>query len=115
MKSIPNTTRINSFICGSSASNTKADAGSVSLWKTAETASRGNTGKRFFEPFFSSKPKELGTGLGLSISFGIVQDHHGNIRYETAEGIYTKFIVELPVDNGWLLNGPSDTDKEVIS
>jgi signal transduction histidine kinase len=89
-------------------------------WVRITVEDRGNGipreyGEKIFEPFFSSKPKELGTGLGLSISFGIVQDHHGNIRYETAEGLYTKFIVELPVDNGWLLNGPSDTDKEVIS
>ena len=58
---------------------------------------------KIFEPFFSTKPKEIGTGLGLSISFGIVSDHHGKIDFETMEGRYTKFILDLPVDNGWKL------------
>lgn len=53
---------------------------------------------KIFEPFFSTKPKELGTGLGLAISYGIVQDHNGDIILETEEGKYTRFIVELPVD-----------------
>ena len=57
--------------------------------------------EKIFEPFFSTKPKELGTGLGLSISFGIVKDHHGQIHIESEPGKYTRFIVELPVDNGW--------------
>ena len=59
--------------------------------------------EKIFEPFFSTKPKELGTGLGLSISFGIVKDHHGQIRIESEPGKYTGFIVDLPVDNGWNL------------
>jgi PAS domain S-box-containing protein len=60
-------------------------------------------GDRVFEPFFSTKPKELGTGLGLSISYGIVSEHHGQITFDTEPGQYTKFILDLPVDNGWTL------------
>lgn len=60
---------------------------------------------KIFEPFFSTKPKEKGTGLGLSISFGIVKDHHGNIFVESEKGRCTRFILELPVDNGWELQG----------
>jgi PAS domain S-box-containing protein len=59
--------------------------------------------ERMFEPFFSTKPKDKGTGLGLAISFGIVKDHHGKIDIETEPGEYTRFILELPVDNGWQL------------
>ncbi len=57
--------------------------------------------EKIFEPFFSTKPKNLGTGLGLSISHGIINDHHGTIKIDTKEGQYCEFIVELPVDNGW--------------
>lgn len=59
--------------------------------------------ERMFDPFYSTKPRETGTGLGLSISHGIVKDHHGKIDVETKLGEYTRFMVELPVDNGWQL------------
>lgn len=56
---------------------------------------------KIYEPFFSTKPKDLGTGLGLSISFGIVNDHHGKLSAESKPGDYTRMILDLPVDNGW--------------
>ena len=58
---------------------------------------------KIFEPFYSTKPKELGTGLGLSISYGIVSEHKGALSFESEPGEYTKFILDLPVDNGWTL------------
>lgn len=57
--------------------------------------------EKIFEPFFSTKPKNLGTGLGLSISHGIINDHHGTITIDTEEGNFCEFILEIPVDNGW--------------
>ena len=57
--------------------------------------------EKMFEPFFSTKTKDKGTGLGLSISFGIVKEHHGNLYIKTRQGIYTRFYLDLPVDNGW--------------
>lgn len=53
--------------------------------------------RRVFEPFFSTKPTGKGTGLGLSVTFGIVREHGGTIRVETAEGAGTTFIIVLPV------------------
>lgn len=56
---------------------------------------------KIFEPFFTTKNRAEGTGLGLSISHGIVKEHHGKLSYETKEGEFTKFNLDLPVDNGW--------------
>ncbi len=58
---------------------------------------------RIFDPFFTTKPKENGTGLGLSISYGILKDHNGELSVESEPGQYTRFHVDLPVDNGWTL------------
>jgi two-component system NtrC family sensor kinase len=49
-----------------------------------------------FDPFFSTKG-DGGTGLGLSVSFGIIKNHHGEIRVESKAGVGTTFTVELPV------------------
>ena len=57
-----------------------------------------NLGK-IFEPFFTTKSVGKGTGLGLSISYGIVQQHQGNIRVESAEGKGTKVQVQLPFNS----------------
>ncbi len=56
---------------------------------------------KIFDPFFSTKDKNLGTGLGLSISYGIVDAHHGEVLLETKKDEYTQFTVLLPCDNGW--------------
>ena len=47
-----------------------------------------------FDPFFSKKSN--GTGLGLSITQGIVQEHGGGIRVESALGKGTRFVIALP-------------------
>jgi two-component system, NtrC family, sensor kinase len=49
-----------------------------------------------FDPFFSTKGVE-GTGLGLSISYGIIRNHRGTIRVESAVNAGTAFTIELPV------------------
>ena len=53
---------------------------------------------RIFEPFYTTKPVGQGTGLGLSISYGIIEQHHGEIRVLSAPGKGTVFSVRLPID-----------------
>jgi PAS domain S-box-containing protein len=66
-----------------------------------------NIQEKIFEPFFSTKTKDKGTGLGLSISFGIVKEHHGKLFINTKPGEFTRFCLDLPVDNGWVLTSNS--------
>ena len=61
--------------------------------------------KRMFDPFYTTKERAVGTGLGLSISYGIVREHRGELTVESEPGQYTRFHVDLPVDNGWQLDG----------
>lgn len=57
--------------------------------------------EKLFDPFYTTKPKDRGTGLGLSVSHGIVTEHMGKISVESEEGGWTRFHVDLLVNNGW--------------
>lgn len=51
------------------------------------------------EPFFTTKPIGAGSGLGLAVSFGIVERHHGQLRFDSAPGVGTTVTVTLPVQS----------------
>ncbi|HVU22692.1 MAG TPA: PAS domain S-box protein [Opitutus sp.] len=53
-----------------------------------------------FEPFFTTKEAGKGTGLGLSTVLGIVQQHHGWVEVDSAEGRGSTFAVCLPAHSG---------------
>jgi PAS domain S-box-containing protein len=52
---------------------------------------------RIYDPFFTTKAIGRGTGLGLSITYGIVGEHDGSIRCESAVGKGTRFTITLPL------------------
>lgn len=56
------------------------------------------TQEKIFVPFFTTKAVGEGTGMGLAIAYGIIQDHHGEILVNSAEGQGTTFTVKLPIN-----------------
>jgi len=58
--------------------------------------------QRIYDPFFTTKSsaqegQRRGTGLGLSVTYGIIQEHAGKIRVESAPDAGTTFYLEFPL------------------
>ncbi|HLG56040.1 MAG TPA: ATP-binding protein [Vicinamibacterales bacterium] len=59
----------------------------------------GDLRERIFDPFFTTKDVGKGTGQGLAIARAVILDQHGgDITFETEPGVGTVFIISLPID-----------------
>ena len=61
------------------------------------TGMRPEVQERVFESFFTTKSVDKGTGLGMSISQNIIEQHKGQIRFNSELGRGTTFEIYLPV------------------
>ena len=52
--------------------------------------------QKAFEPYFTTKEKEVGTGMGLAVVQGIVKNHNGTINVKSAPGKGTTIDVLFP-------------------
>ena len=68
------------------------------------------TVRRVFDPFFSTKLSAH--GLGLAAVRGIVHQHHGLLRIESAPGAGSCFTVLLPASNRAARTRPAETPSE---
>lgn len=58
----------------------------------------GETCKRIFEPFYTTKGVGMGTGLGLSVSYFIITNNHkGEMSVDSEPGKGAKFTIRLPL------------------
>lgn len=54
--------------------------------------------QHLFDNFYTTKPVGQGTGLGMGITRDIIENkHNGTLRYETEEGVGTRFIMTIPI------------------
>lgn len=51
---------------------------------------------KIFDPFFTTKGIKEGTGLGLAVVLGIVKNHGGTVRVESAPGSGAAFEIYIP-------------------
>jgi signal transduction histidine kinase len=51
---------------------------------------------RLFDPFFSTKPREIATGLGLATVLRVMRRHHGFVGFESKVGEGTCFTCYFP-------------------
>ncbi len=69
----------------------------------------GETMKRVFDPFFSTKKR--GSGLGLAVVLGMVRSHHGVLMVKSRPGEGTSFRILFPAITEEETDGPAQETK----
>src|SRR5690606_14936217 len=73
----------------------KGDLLGIEVIDTGSGIAEGNM-ERMFRPYFTTK--KGGTGMGLPMVRRIVEEHGGQITFESEVGKGTRFIILLPAD-----------------
>lgn len=55
--------------------------------------------EKVFDAFFTTKPVGSGMGLGLNIGYRIIKNHQGEIRVESQENEFCRFLITLHPTN----------------
>lgn len=67
--------------------------------------------EKIFEPFFTTKDVGQGTGMGLAAVYGIIDNHSGDISFESTVGSGTSFSIILKTVTKNHANVPLSTQK----
>lgn len=70
--------------------------------------------RKIFDPYFSTKEKEMGSGLGLYVTYGIIKAHNGHIDVTSKINEGTKFEVFLPSYEPTKVEKITTSDKIVL-
>ncbi len=86
------------FLGGNSADQLSVEPGAYIELVIADDGPgiRSDILEKIFDPFFSTKNKDIGTGLGLSVVHGIIQAHKGGISVTSIPNVRTEFRVYIP-------------------
>ena len=67
---------------------------------------------KIFDPFYTTKRRQGGSGMGLSQVYGILCDHHADIKVNSKIGKGTEFTIYIPVENSGI---EPQTHKPVLT
>lgn len=54
--------------------------------------------EHIFEPYYTTKEDGKGTGLGMAITKRIIEEHHGQLLFDTRPDEGTKVTIQLPLE-----------------
>lgn len=88
------------------------------LWITIRDNGTGmdeNLKKKIFAPFFTTKPTSEAAGIGLYVCREVIQNHRGSIEVKSEKGIYTEFVIRIPLYQPKTAAPDPDDEEEPVT